>query len=178
VADAALIPTPQVVSRVQSANIFRLLLVIGFFPFLFSVCRSLQTIARSITSNAKRTPKPTLAARVELAPTGPTRLNPPTFVILSPSSPWRVALIALADCEPRAAPLRNASLVAPCFPVSPQSKSEILYGQCGSEKQLTWPYNGLITVVSGVIGHHDVLSASPPSLAAHFLPAGNFRPEL
>src|ERR1035437_8413466 len=37
VADAALIPTPQIVCRVQSANIFRLLLVIGFFPFLFSV---------------------------------------------------------------------------------------------------------------------------------------------
>ena len=80
-ADAALVPTPQIVSRVQSANIFRLLLVIGFFPFLFSVCRSFQTIARSITSNAKRTPKPTHAARVELAPTGPTRLNPPTPIL-------------------------------------------------------------------------------------------------
>jgi hypothetical protein len=65
--------------------------VIGFFPFLFSVCRSFQTIARSITSNAKRTPKPTHAARVELAPPGPSRLNPPTFVILSPSPARRVA---------------------------------------------------------------------------------------
>jgi len=89
VADAALIPTPRIVSRVQAANIFRLLLVIGIFPFLFSVCRSFQTITRSITSNAKRTPKPTHAARVELAPTGPTRLNPPTFVILSRSAARR-----------------------------------------------------------------------------------------
>jgi len=103
VADAALIPTPQIVSRVQSANIFRLLLVIGFFPFLFSVCRSFQTIARSITSNAKRTPKPTHAARVELAPTGPTRPNPPTFVILSPSTARRVGFFDLTDCHPRAA---------------------------------------------------------------------------
>ena len=83
VADAALAPTPEIVSRVQAANIFRLLLVIGLFPFLFSVCRSFQTITRSITSNAKRTPKPTHAARVELAPTDPTRLNPPTVLILS-----------------------------------------------------------------------------------------------
>lgn len=100
-ADAALIPTPQIVSRVQSANILRWLLVIGFFPFLFSVCRSFQTIARSITSNAKRTPKPTHAARVELAPTGPTRPNPPAFVILSPSPTRRAGFFDLADCEPR-----------------------------------------------------------------------------
>jgi hypothetical protein len=31
---------------------------------------------------------------------------------------------------------------------------------------------------SGVAGQRDVLSASPPSLAAHFLPVGNFHPEL
>ena len=85
VADAALVPTPQIVSRVQAANIFRLLSVIGLFPFLFSVCRSLQTITRNITSKLKRTPRPTHAARVELAPTDPTRLNPPTFVILPTS---------------------------------------------------------------------------------------------
>jgi hypothetical protein len=95
VADAALIPTPQIVSRVQAANIFRLLLVIGLFPFLFSVCRSLQTITRNITSNAKRTPKPTHAARVELAPTGPTRLNPPAPAILSRGPPfWRRPITA------------------------------------------------------------------------------------
>ena len=139
VADAALIPTPQIVSRVQPANIFRLLLVIGFFPFLFSVCRSFQTIARSITSNAKRTPKPTPAARVELAPTGPTRLNPPTSVILSPSHPMRVGINRSGRMTPARRTLRNASLVAQCFPVSPQSKPEILYGQRRSEKQFTWP---------------------------------------
>ena len=83
-ADAALVPTPQIVSRVQAANIFRLLLVISFFPFLFSVCRSFQTITRDITSNAKRTPKPTHAARVELAPTDPTRLNSPTIIVPVP----------------------------------------------------------------------------------------------
>jgi hypothetical protein len=77
VADAALAPTPEIVSRVQAANIFRLLLVIGLFPLLFSVCRSFKTITRSITNNAKRTPKPTHAARVELAPTDPTRPSPP-----------------------------------------------------------------------------------------------------
>ena len=90
-ADAALIPTPQIVSRVQSANIFRLLLVIGFFPFLFSVCRSFQTIARSITSNAKRTPKPTLAARVELAPTKAT------LVLAAPRINLPVRTISLTD---------------------------------------------------------------------------------
>jgi hypothetical protein len=92
-ADAALVPTPQIVSRVQAANIFRLLSVIGLFPFLFSVCRSFETIARKITSNAKRTPKPTHAARVELAPTCPTRLNQPPSVILpcseTPADRWR-----------------------------------------------------------------------------------------
>jgi hypothetical protein len=96
VADAALVPTPQIVSRVQAANIFRLLLVMGLFPFLFSVCRSFQTIARTITSNEKRTPKPTHAARVELAPTGPTRLNPPTFIILPRSTP-EIARVAVGE---------------------------------------------------------------------------------
>lgn len=129
VADAALIPTPQIVSRVQSANIFRWLLVIGFFPFLFSVCRSFQTIARSITSNAKRTPKPTHAARVELAPTGPTRLNPPAFVILSPSPARRVGLFRSCRLSPARSRLRNAPFVAQCIPASPQSKPEILYRQ-------------------------------------------------
>lgn len=142
-ADAALIPTPQIVSRVQSANIFRWLLVIGFFPFLFSVCRSFQTIARSITSNAKRTPEPTHAARVELAPTGPTRLNPPTFAILPPLPERRVGLFRSCRLSPARNALRNASLVAQLFPASPQSHPEILYGQRGSGKQFTWSCSGL-----------------------------------
>ena len=98
-ADAALAPMPHSISRVQAANIFRLLLVVGLFPFLFSVCRGLQTIARNVTSNEKSTPKPTHAARVELAPTGPTRLNPPPFMILS----WRLrpgSLLLLGDLVP------------------------------------------------------------------------------
>ncbi len=102
VADAALIPTPQIVSRAQSANIFRWLLVIGFFPFLFSVCRSFQTIARNITSNAKRTPKPTHAARVELAPTGPTRLNPPAYENLITPTDRRFAFFDSTHRQPQA----------------------------------------------------------------------------
>src|ERR1022692_589062 len=108
-ADAALAPTPQIVSRVQAANIFRLLLVIGSFPFLFSVCRSLQTITRKITSNAKRTPKPTHAARVELAPTSPTRLNAPPFVIVPCLKPlWRLAISPSFEISgPLSSPVRN-----------------------------------------------------------------------
>jgi NAD(P)-dependent dehydrogenase (short-subunit alcohol dehydrogenase family) len=47
----------------------------------------------------------------------------------------------------------------------------------GSE-QFTGTYYGHTTVVSGVPGHWDVLSGSPPSLAAPFLPVGNCGPEL
>ena len=37
----------------------------------------------------------------------------------------------------------------------------------------TWAHYGLITVVSGVPGHCDVLAPSPARFAVHFLPVGN-----
>jgi hypothetical protein len=38
----------------------------------------------------------------------------------------------------------------------------------------TWTHDGLTPVVSGVPGHRDALSPSPASLAAPFLPVGNW----
>ena len=44
-------------------------------------------------------------------------------------------------------------------------------------EQSTWPHC-LTMVVSGVTGDGDVLSPSPTSLAAHFLPVGNCAREM
>lgn len=58
VADAAMVLTSQIVSRVQAANIFRLLLVMGLFPFLFSVCCTFQALPAISRAMRKRRPNP------------------------------------------------------------------------------------------------------------------------
>ncbi len=57
---------------------------------------------------------------------------------------------------------------------SPAAGASIVKGPT----RFTLPYNALPTVLSGVSGHHDVLSPSQASLAAPFLPVGNCRREL
>ena len=52
-------------------------------------------------------------------------------------------------------------------------------GALGSwKKAAKLTVNGEAVFVSDAVGQRDILLASPPSLTAHFPPAGNFSPEL